>query len=128
MNVYVSLHVFVCVCVRACIHVSTCLDVFMCVPVCIHCVCKDFDGCRCLLPACLPAHISDCFRYQESFHGVNLCSLRNTAVSEYFKQPIVVSLSSFFGPFHSEQLRPSICIHAYRYSSTVFVPENHENQ
>lgn len=29
------------------------------------------------------------FWYQESFHGVNLCSLRNTAVSEYFKQPIV---------------------------------------
>ncbi|XP_025110690.1 histone-arginine methyltransferase CARMER-like isoform X1 [Pomacea canaliculata] len=29
------------------------------------------------------------FWYQESFHGVNLCSLRNAAVSEYFKQPIV---------------------------------------
>ncbi|KAK7502259.1 hypothetical protein BaRGS_00006623 [Batillaria attramentaria] len=29
------------------------------------------------------------FWYQESFHGVNLCTLRNAAVSEYFKQPIV---------------------------------------
>lgn len=35
-----------------------------------------------------------CFylRYQESFHGVNLTSLRNAAVSEYFKQPIVVGV------------------------------------
>ncbi|CAG5121109.1 unnamed protein product [Candidula unifasciata] len=29
------------------------------------------------------------FWYQESFHGVNLTSLRNAAVLEYFKQPIV---------------------------------------
>ncbi|XP_005102517.1 histone-arginine methyltransferase CARMER isoform X2 [Aplysia californica] len=29
------------------------------------------------------------FWYQESFHGVNLTSLRSAAVSEYFKQPIV---------------------------------------
>lgn len=29
------------------------------------------------------------FWYQESFHGVNLTSLRTAAVSEYFKQPIV---------------------------------------
>ncbi|KAL3869119.1 hypothetical protein ACJMK2_041841 [Sinanodonta woodiana] len=29
------------------------------------------------------------FWYQESFHGINLTSLRNSAVDEYFKQPIV---------------------------------------
>ncbi|XP_059149432.1 histone-arginine methyltransferase CARMER-like isoform X1 [Physella acuta] len=29
------------------------------------------------------------FWYQESFHGVNLTSLRSAAVAEYFKQPIV---------------------------------------
>ncbi|XP_014773022.1 histone-arginine methyltransferase CARM1 isoform X1 [Octopus bimaculoides] len=29
------------------------------------------------------------FWYQESFHGVNLISLRNAAVTEYFRQPIV---------------------------------------
>lgn len=29
------------------------------------------------------------FWYQESFHGVNLISLRNAAVAEYFRQPIV---------------------------------------
>ncbi|XP_067678016.1 histone-arginine methyltransferase CARMER-like isoform X2 [Haliotis asinina] len=29
------------------------------------------------------------FWYQESFHGVNLTSLRNASVEEYFKQPIV---------------------------------------
>ncbi|ESO89607.1 hypothetical protein LOTGIDRAFT_164907 [Lottia gigantea] len=29
------------------------------------------------------------FWYQESFHGVNLTTLRNAAVLEYFKQPIV---------------------------------------
>ena len=49
---------------------------------------------------------SPCCRYQESFHGVNLCSLRNTAVSEYFKQPIVVScfISDLFNA-NSEELR-----------------------
>lgn len=31
------------------------------------------------------------FWYQESFHGINLTSLRDAAVKEYFKQPIVVS-------------------------------------
>ena len=31
------------------------------------------------------------YRYQESFHGINLTSLRDAAVEEYFKQPIVVS-------------------------------------
>jgi len=36
------------------------------------------------------------FWYQESFHGVNLTCLREAAVAEYFKQPIVVSLGSFF--------------------------------
>jgi len=29
------------------------------------------------------------FWYQEYFHGVNLCSLREAAMKEYFKQPIV---------------------------------------
>jgi histone-arginine methyltransferase CARM1 len=32
------------------------------------------------------------FWYQESFHGINLTSLRDAAVEEYFKQPIVVRL------------------------------------
>ena len=30
-------------------------------------------------------------RYQQSFHGVDLAGLRQAAVKEYFKQPIVVS-------------------------------------
>ena len=29
------------------------------------------------------------FWYQEYFHGVNLSSLRNSAMTEYFRQPIV---------------------------------------
>ena len=36
------------------------------------------------------------FWYQESFHGINLSSLRDAAVKEYFKQPIVVSISILF--------------------------------
>ena len=31
------------------------------------------------------------FRYQPSFHGVDLSGLREAAVQEYFKQPVVVS-------------------------------------
>lgn len=31
------------------------------------------------------------FRYQQSFHGIDLASLRSAAVKEYFTQPIVVS-------------------------------------
>ena len=31
------------------------------------------------------------FWHQPSFHGVDLCGLREAAVQEYFKQPIVVS-------------------------------------
>ena len=30
------------------------------------------------------------YRYQQSFYGVDLESLREEAVNEYFKQPIVV--------------------------------------
>ena len=30
------------------------------------------------------------FWYQQSFHGVDLTSLRRAAIEEYFKQPIVV--------------------------------------
>jgi len=30
-----------------------------------------------------------CFRYQQSFHGVDLSCLRNAAMKEYFRQPIV---------------------------------------
>ena len=33
------------------------------------------------------------FRYQQCFYGVNLSSLRGAAVDEYFRQPIVVSVS-----------------------------------
>ena len=33
------------------------------------------------------------FWYQQSFHGVDLTSLRRAAIEEYFKQPIVVSLT-----------------------------------
>ena len=31
------------------------------------------------------------FWYQPSFHGVDLTGLRQAAIDEYFKQPIVVS-------------------------------------
>jgi len=34
-----------------------------------------------------------CCRYQSAFHNVDLTSLREAAVQEYFKQPIVVSAS-----------------------------------
>ena len=34
------------------------------------------------------------FRQQPSFHGVDLTSLRDAAVAEYFRQPVVVSYSS----------------------------------
>lgn len=34
-----------------------------------------------------------CGRYQSAFHNVDLTSLREAAVQEYFKQPIVVSES-----------------------------------
>ena len=33
----------------------------------------------------VPSH----FRYQQNFHGVDLCSLRQAAMNEYFRQPIV---------------------------------------
>ena len=33
-------------------------------------------------------------RYQPSFHGVDLCCLREAAVNEYFKQPVVVRIVS----------------------------------
>ena len=32
------------------------------------------------------------FWYQQSFHGVDLTSLRRAAIEEYFKQPIVVRM------------------------------------
>ena len=35
------------------------------------------------------------FWYQDSFHGINLTSLRDEAVKEYFKQPIVVIALDF---------------------------------
>jgi len=34
--------------------------------------------------------VVDAFRYQTAFHNVDLTSLREAAVQEYFKQPIVV--------------------------------------
>ena len=63
-----------------------------------------------MFAACMTNCPSLWCRYQESFHGVNLCSLRNTAVSEYFKQPIVVS-RFIFDPFNanSEELRLPDC-------------------
>ncbi len=36
------------------------------------------------------------FWYQQSFHGVDLSTLRQAAVTEYFKQPIVVSMEIVF--------------------------------
>jgi histone-arginine methyltransferase CARM1 len=40
------------------------------------------------------------FWYQDYFHGVNLSSLRDAAMKEYFRQPIVSGLN-FFGCDHS---------------------------
>jgi len=34
------------------------------------------------------------YRYQNSFHGVNLTSLQDVALKEYFHQPVVVSAES----------------------------------
>ena len=36
------------------------------------------------------------FWYQQSFHGVDLSALRDDAVSEYFKQPVVDTFGKFF--------------------------------
>ena len=36
------------------------------------------------------------FWYQEYFHGVNLGCLRDAAMKEYFRQPIVSNLSAIF--------------------------------
>ena len=35
------------------------------------------------------------FWYQQSFHGVDLSALRDDAVSEYFKQPVVDTFGKF---------------------------------
>jgi len=35
-----------------------------------------------------------CCRHQRSFHGVNLTSLHDVALQEYFHQPVVVSAKS----------------------------------
>lgn len=35
------------------------------------------------------------FWYQQSFHGVDLSALRDDAVSEYFKQPVVDTFGNF---------------------------------
>lgn len=32
-------------------------------------------------------------RYQQHFHGMDLTSIRDAALDEYFNQPVVVSLS-----------------------------------
>ena len=36
------------------------------------------------------------FWYQEYFHGVNLSSLRDSAMNEYFRQPIVSFISRLY--------------------------------
>ena len=36
-----------------------------------------------------------CTRYQNSFYGVDLSNLRESAMEEYFRQPIVVSFPAF---------------------------------
>ena len=36
------------------------------------------------------------FWYQQSFHGVDLSALRDDAVTEYFKQPVVDTFGTLF--------------------------------
>ena len=47
------------------------------------------------------------FWYQDYFHGVNLSSLRNAALSEYFRQPIVSSSSNVYSRLRPSGIRPS---------------------
>lgn len=46
------------------------------------------------------------FRYQPSFHGVDLSALRGAAVDEYFRQPIVVCGTRIFTPVNG---KPTHC-------------------
>ena len=65
------------------------LKIFLVLPVAL----KNSRGqCSCTCTFIQVLGVPFC-RYQPSFHGVDLCSLRDAAVQEYFKQPVVVSSS-----------------------------------
>lgn len=63
---------------------------------------------------------SDIFRYQQSFHGIDLTSIRSAAVEEYFKQPVVVIILYLYTLYLIVLITLISCYFRIHYSRLIY--------